>query len=241
MELEIKPAENLLIDPELGIITMRPLPRSLKLLQTVDLQSQCHSVCYHNRNLYCALDNNTLTKITWDSKESKEICTFSNTAQAIARYKDSFYILVSGKPCEVHVHSIAGKFITKWVHPDKNPYNGLAMLSDKVVIPDRLNNCLAVYTLTGNVVKQIPYPQKNKDRVAICATGNYAVIVSVYLMNKVFKVDITTGQVVWSHEQIEMPEGVACYEHNVVLVASYNSSKITLLCTRTGRQLFIFF
>ena len=84
-----------------------------------------------------------------------------------------------------------------------------------------------MYTLTGQIIRQIPCQQLAGGRVSLCAADNDSVIVSDKKSNGVYRISITTGQVLWESSQI--------YNNQYGLVASRGQQvKIQILDINTG-------
>ena len=153
-------------------------------------------------------------------------------------YKDRMYILVYGQPHILHVYNMVGQVVTKCNHNDiGSAHTKIAIVSDRLVIPDRQNHYLVVYSLTGQVVKNISCQLTQGSYVSMCAVGDDSVIVANHNLGRVFKVNITTSKVIWTCSDVAKPEGVACYGQQHVLIASYGSSAIKILDAATGSYL----
>ena len=157
---------------------------------------------------------------------------------AIIIRKSKMYVLVSGgpsTPCTINVYDLSGQLISQWNRKDKCHYIRPAIVSNQIVIPDAINKQLTVYSLSGEVIKNIPCPQfkgRIADRFSICKADNNSVIVSNKTASEVSKINITTGDTVWTCNEIAEPQAVAIYEKNYVCVGS--EGKISILQINTG-------
>ena len=149
----------------------------------------------------------------------------------------------SNLPQVVSVHNLnTGKLVRKWNHSetDWHDSSNLAVIGgDKVVIADRSNKRLSLYTLTGQIIRQIPCQRLFSDGyVTTCAADDDSVIVSIDGSYRVCRIRITTGQVLWESSHIETPpQGVTCYNNQYVLVASKGQQvKIQILDINTGES-----
>jgi len=154
-------------------------------------------------------------------------------------YNDRVYTLVYGKPWVVNVHDLTGHLITSWTHTDDNVVfcNKLAVVDDRIVIPDRTNSRITIYSLTGEVIKHIPCPLLSASYVAMCAAGDHSVVVSHYFSSKVFKVNISTKKVSWTSLHIKKPQGVAYYKNRVYVINASNITRVWILDVMTGVML----
>ena len=72
--------------------------------------------------------------------------------------------------------------------------------------------------------------------MAIC--GVDSVVVSDYGSNSVFRVNIDSGEVMWTSKHVQEPEGVVCYKNRYVLVTNCNTdTRIWILDADTGMSL----
>ena len=87
-----------------------------------------------------------------------------------------------------------------------------------------------MYTLTGQIIRQTPCQKLSRyGYVSMCAADNDSVIVSVDGSQRVYRISITTGQVLWESSQI--------YNNQYVLVASGGQQvKIHILDVNTGES-----
>ena len=157
---------------------------------------------------------------------------------AISIRKSKMYVLVSGgpsTPCTINVYDLSGQLISQWDRKDKCHYVRPAIVSNQIVIPDTQHKQLTVYSLSGEVIKQIPYPQftgSNWDGSTICTAGSNFVIVLTMNPSQVSKVNITTGEKVWTCNDVVKPQTAAIFGSNYVCVGS--KGKISFLNINTG-------
>ena len=151
------------------------------------------------------------------------------------------YTISGRSPQVVSVHNLnTGKLVRSWNHSETSHLRSINLAvigGDKVVIADRSNKRLSVYTLTGQIIKQIPCQKLAGDHyVSMCAADNDSVIVSDYRAKRLYRISISTGQVLWESSRIETPpQGVTCYNNQYVLAASgYRQVKIQILDINTG-------
>ena len=96
-----------------------------------------------------------------------------------------------------------------------------------------------MYTLTGQIIRQIQCQWLTLyGTVSLCAADNDSVIVSVDGSQRVYRISISAGQVLWESSHIERaPQGVTCYNNQYVLVASGGQQvKIQILDINTGED-----
>ena len=94
-----------------------------------------------------------------------------------------------------------------------------------------------VYNLRGRPSKQINGPGLSIDRHAMAICGDDSVVVSDCGSNSVFRVNIDSGDGLWTSNLVSKPEGVVCYKNRYVLVTNCNTDTriwIGLLDAETG-------
>ena len=103
-----------------------------------------------------------------------------------------------------------------------------------VVISDGVNKRLSVYSLTGQLIKHIPCDMLSSLNTTICSADLSSLIVSSYDTSKVQRINITTGQVMWTSSCVTKPLGVTCYNQYVLVYDESYQTKIQILDISTG-------
>lgn len=204
------------------------LPQQLTFLHAID-SVLCTSVCSYQGKTYLGLYQR-VDVIEGDNQSRKKFKTATDWVHSVAVYKDRLYTLVYGNPYIVTVHDLTGKLISSWTHSDITQFfcfNKLTIVNNQIVIPDRQNKMLVVYSLTGEVQKQIECNLLRASSVSLCAAKSYSVVVSDLESSKVFKVNLSSGEVEWISERVTKPLGVTYYRQNKVLVTNTSTA-----CTR---------
>jgi len=237
IEAELVPAADMIISLDQGVTTPT-LPKSLNLLQSVDVSNTCLSVCNYEGNTYVGLDNGGgINRITEDFGVKVSFIKKSSV-DGIVVYKDLLYAVqyISKTNWMVHVYDLTGKQVTSWSHHDSSEYlNKLVIVDDQVVVSDRHSKRLTIYSLTGEVVKHVPCPLLGDSRTAICAADRHCVVVSGFGSSQVFKLDLTTEKVTWTCKDVSKPQGVTCYRSKYILVTNCSSNTtIWILDVETG-------
>ncbi|XP_067939320.1 uncharacterized protein [Watersipora subatra] len=128
-----------------------------------------------------------------------------------------------------------GELITSWKHPYHCCYSDmLVIINDNVLIADPPNSRITTYSLKGQVLHYIPCPYlANSEHVSIRDPDNTSLIVSSYKHSKVFKIDSTTHEVLWTLTKVKKPEGLVSYGEYILLVA-HNNNTIYSINSITG-------
>ena len=237
-ELKIISSDGITIDSERGIIVSSLLPTSLTLLKSIELPESPYCVCQYKGSTYVGLYNNTVARIDSNYKLYESFINCSGPVDSIVIYKDLVYMLLQtgSKSRIVQVCDMFGKEIRHWSHTCYTlASNVLTIVSDQVVIADQPNKRITVYSLTGQILRQVPCSLLCNDRGFMCAVDDCSVVYSDYKSSKVFRVDINTGHVMWTCSDIKEPQGITIYGRGYVLVARNNCSSVKVLDIKTGK------
>mgnify|MGYP001804754056 CR=1 FL=1 len=110
-----------------------------------------------------------------------------------------------------------------WVHETISSFHEkLRVFGEKVVAPN--GSCIIVYTLEGKILKKVKCPGMTNGFKAIAVCGDDSVILSDYDANSVYRINIDSGEVIWTSKHVQKPRGVVCYRNRYVLVLRDNSN-----------------
>ena len=219
-------------------ITTKPPPGSMVLTKSVNTSSFCHSVCHYKGVTYVGTQNGTIVAI--DSQYNSKALVVLGSGDwpyGLIIHENKMYVLVSNK-CgggTISVYNLSGQFILQWDRKDICHYIRPAIVSNQIVVPDTDSKQLTVYSLSGKVIKHIPYPQFKSGvwgRSSICTADNNSIIVSTMDSSQVSKINIATGEAVWTCKDIVEPQAVAIYGNDYVCVGG--EGKISFLNINTG-------
>ena len=157
--------------------------------------------------------------------------TVGGYVESISIHNDIIYMLVeNGEEFRVHVYNIYGASLSSWRHEDRlsEESGSLTVVADKLVVADRLNKRLTVYSLNGDVIKNIYVQEVSLGPVELCTLDNSSVILSCTDESTLLRINIDTEQVMWTSDCIEEPGGVVCYEEDYVLVSPYRSAQTVI-------------
>jgi len=238
VEAELVPAADMIISLDQGVTTPTP-PKSLKLIQSVDVSNYCRSVCKYEGNTYVGLSGGAgIDRIDESFNVSKSFVSVTNYVNGVTVHRNKLYalVLISSTNWVVHVYDLTGKQVTSWSHHDNDDRaNKLAIVDDQVVVPDRHSKRLTIYSLTGEVIKHVSCSLLSKNTAAICAADKHCVVVSDRGSSQVFKLDLTTEKVIWTCKDVSEPRGVTCCRSKYILVTNYSSkTTIWILDVETG-------
>jgi len=193
------------------------------------------SVCSYQGKVYVGSYGGVEVFAENKSLGEKLICPYQTSIYGIAAHRDRLYISIhQNSNYLVAVYNLAGKQVFQWYHNGNG--SKLVVVGDQIVVPDTQNKILTLYSLSGEAIKQLRVPISNNYGIdiSICAIDNSSVIISDHKTAKVFKVNISSGEVEWTSEHIANPQGVA-YHRGRVLVADRGARmRISVLDVATG-------
>ncbi|XP_067929316.1 uncharacterized protein [Watersipora subatra] len=228
-----------MVDDSAASVQLIMPPTSLKLMKEVPAEELFYTVAHSDEFTYAGGVESTLYRIDESDNSVTLLSSLEGEyIEGLCLYNERLYILVD--PYKVSVTKMNGKLITSWDHSDSNnDVNKLVVTGDKVVVPDRSNKRLTIYSLDGHIIKHIPCLQDGEFRtMALCAPDQKSVVVSSHETSTVFRVNIETGETMWTCTEVNDPSGVACYKGEYILVTPLNSdhTEIHILQADTGRH-----
>ena len=169
-----------------------------------------------------------------------------NSKTLVSGYYRTYFIMLhenriyvsyetSGSPLRINVYGLTGQPISEWVGKDNGNFSRPAIVSNQIVVPDTRNQQLTVYSLSGETLRYISNFQLTGDigrSSSICTADKNCIIVSTMVSSQISKINITTGEAVWTSNDIVNPQAVAIYGKNYVCVGS--ERKISFLNVNTG-------
>ena len=94
---------------------------------------------------------------------------------------------------------------------------------------------LVLYSPTGELLSRTPCELRTGEYIGMAIVGDDSVVLSVRDSNIVFRIDIVSGEVMWTSKHAEVSKGVVCYKNRYVLVTNCNPDTwISILDADTG-------
>ena len=244
-ESQLQTAINdIFITSEHGVTSKQPPPTSILLLKNLRFFQRVIAFCQWKNFIYLCIDDNTIVKMT---RNLDGLCRFircANSVKAMSVYKDQIYTMqcVYGRrytaSYSIHVYDLSGQEVTQWsCSVDTSVYVAtLTIMDDQLIIPDKTNRRLIVYSLDGHLLKYIPCSllHSGKSSVDMLSYERGSVIICDSVLNKLSKINITTGEVVRTFDGFNHPTQICIYGPHYVLVAQNHGSEIVALNLKTG-------
>ncbi|XP_067928084.1 uncharacterized protein [Watersipora subatra] len=227
------------LDHTSGLTSSLQLPKFINFLKTVRLTSPPLSLCHYEGSTYVGLQDGNVCKIDSKYKLHNRFLMHGKAVASIVVHKSKIYTLVYGKPMKIYMSNLLGESISSWDHTDSVQWsNKMTILKDRLIVPDRTNNQLVVYTLDGKIVKHIQCTALSQGWVAVCSVKvSNSVIISNYQTSLVFAIDVRTGGQGWTNRYTTDPLGITSYGQNNLLVFNGSAREIEVLQRNTGEVL----
>ena len=217
-------------------------PTSMSLIQSVEVPGSGCLISVHAYDNYIYLGKyGSCDLLRYDlGLSGGEVLLKGNSyVTSIQAYINELYVWFAQNDL-INVYDMTGKLKRSWKHSClSKEFNKLRVVSGKVVVSSAQDQALTVYDLQGQLVKQIKCPgistRTSNLWIAMAVCGDDSVIVSCYDTSSVFRVNIDSGEVMWTSYLVSTPEGVVCYKNRYVLVTNCNTDTRTwILDADTG-------
>ena len=217
-------------------------PTSMSLIKSVTVPGFMYPMSVHSYDNKIYLGQyNSCDLLRYDlGLSGREVVLVGNSrVTSVQAYNDELYVWFAHKDL-INVYDLAGTLRRSWKHCcQRKDYNKLRVVCNKVVVSSAQDQALIVYDLQGQLMKQIKCPGISNNWRAMAVCGDDSVIVSDYGTSSVIRVNIDSGEVMWTSKRVHQPEGVVCYKNRYVLVTNENTdTRIWILNSETGMWLF---
>ena len=215
-------------------------PSSMSLIKSVIVPARPISVHSYDNKIYLVCASGDLLRYDLGLSGKGVLVKWASCLTSIQAYNNELYVWFAEEYL-INVYDMTGTLKRSWEHfcLGEN-FNKLRVVSNKVVVSSAHNQALTVYDLQGQLMKQIKCPgiSNTGSYKAMAVCGDDSVIVSDYKTSSVFRVNIDSGEVMWTSKCVHQPEGVVCYKNRYVLVTNCNTNtRIWILDAETGRLL----
>ena len=212
------------------------VPTSMKLVNTFSLSATAYSVAKHGDVIFAGLNKGRILQCSDETTVKSVFVDTGTFVSGLHAHNDELYVLLE-RVSKVNVyHLTTRQLLRSWKHDSSGrDINKLRVLNNKVIIPNRRLPSLTIYSLQGELIKQITIPSMSTDLKALAVCGDNSVILSDYGANSVSRINIDSGEVVWTAKYVKEPQGVVCYRNRYVMVSNANSNtSINILDIYTG-------
>ena len=216
-------------------------PTSMSLIKSVTVSQYPVSVHSYDNKIYLGWwGSGDLLRYDLDLSGGEALVKGASRVTSIQAYNNELYVWFAQEDL-IKVYDMTGKPKRSWKHSCMSKdINKLRVVSDRVVVSPAQDQALTVYNLQGQLWKRIKCPglSNTGSHKAMAVCSDDSVIVSDRGTNSVFRVNIDSGEVMWTSKHVQGAEGVVCYKNRYVLVTNKNTyTKIWILDADTGRLL----
>jgi len=204
----------------------------------------CFSAHACNNKTYVGLgDSKGIEVIEEGEERNQTLVTLHDCIDDIAVHNDKIYTLgCHDNLFTMRVFDLDGTLKHSWVHADddNSMRNQFTIVDNRIAILHRKNQSLLLYTLTGEKMNELPSPVElstEDSGTYICTAPNHSVIISDRLNDTVFRLGVSSGDVMWENHKIVGPRGLTCYKDEYVLVSHRSTrTEIYILNLFTGEK-----
>ncbi|XP_067941833.1 uncharacterized protein [Watersipora subatra] len=233
IELEIKPAADVIIaDGDLKSLPSKEMVH----LETLKLPACPLSLYGHDRYLFVGMDNNNIARIDSSYNINKSFISCSAPAESIIVYRNRVYTLSEhDEDYAISVFNMLGDRLNRWSVSVASGYFSdiLAIVSDELVVAEQAHRRLAVFSLSGQLVRYVPCSVLGNGSTFMSALDDSSVLISDVNTFQISKFNIYTGAVEWS-ENVSRHCGICFYKSKYVLVGRAESRQFQILDLLSG-------
>lgn len=230
---------------------IRRMPNLLKLKREVRFDDFCCAVTHFkgvtyvetHPAFYTKNSGSSIRKIDAKCKQSENIASLERRVVGLTAFKNKLYVMKHDKPSIMHVYSVDGELLCEWnIDDDTNwTINSITTVGDHLIIASKTQACLHVYTFAGVKVYSVPCEFITDTFVSLCGCGGDAVLIANKKTDKIIKLNLATGEIEWTLDEIVDPVGVCLYSSYHSLVTSSNQKdqvKVSIIDTSSGKLTF---
>ena len=243
--MKLQSADDIIINPpnpkqRTNKLPSRAPPTSIQLIKQVTVVDPI-AVCQYKGYTYVGCFHGAVDRIDERGNVTSPFITLTGPVTGIVAYKDRLYTLMYDQPYTVYVYNLTGQQLRCWKHEDRSYFLGraLAVIHNKLVVADTTNQRFTIYTLTGERIRDVPCDLIRDGDITICHVGDNSVLVAnCDGKPALYRVNLTTGDVVWRSDRVDSPVGILMHSKDLALVTSNNFSnqvKIWTLNAGTGK------
>ena len=238
IELELKTEDQKIIEGQtVDLRTAQVQPTGVTLLREVRVgEDSCPSAaCQIGPNTYVGFANGVIKKIQLSNGSIGNFAALKAPITGMSACKDKIYCLQS-QTGYVTVLNLSGGVSGQLLINKTGAGNDMVIVGNKLVVS---NKVLHVYSIAGNVLRQIKCLQWTQ-KVVICmvACGEDSVIVCDTTSQRVMRVNVNTGNVLWNTTKIAAPLSVTLCGGKVIVMTSGPKPEARLLDHNRGLSVY---
>ena len=236
--MKLESADDIIVKPSnqqpTHSLQNRAPPTSIQLIKQVTVAIYPTAVCQYQGYTYVGCSNGAVDRIDERGQVTPSFIKLTTRVTGVIAHEDRLYTLMyggGGPPYTVYVHDLRGQQLHSWIHEDIGNFSAraLAVINSELIITDRTNKRFTIYTLTGERVRDVPCDLINNSGISFCHVGDNSVLVAnCEAKPRLFRVNLTTGDVVWRSDRVNSPAGILMYSKDLALVTKRLSNQVKI-------------
>lgn len=201
-------------------VTSNP-PKMLTLLRTVvlDYIDFPSSILHHNGITYVGMSRDgRVVKFDSDYQLSEHFCASHGCVEGLAVSEDTTITIIQTSD----EHTIESYKLSEQGSMERQKSwrinrGRMCVVGSEVVVLGNFR--LKIYSLTGDIIRSLPCPEiGNGAPFYMCTAGEDSVVVSDDSESRILRIDINTGEVMWTSHEITDMLCVTMYDSKWLLV-----------------------
>ena len=228
-ELVVHSTDDVIFCDRSRHMNIRSPPTGLQFVKEIKVGYYCNTVCHCKGYSYVGLENGAIDRVDDQGNVTSEFIKLAKQILSIRALNDQLFILMYDQNYKMSVYDLNGSHVRTWEHPDRNGNvrgSKISIVQNQLAVADVTNKLITLYTPAGEVSRDIQCPEIAYTHASMCECDDNSVIISCYHDAKVFKFNLTTGNIPWTNLNVSCPLTVRCYGQYVFVSGDY----ITITC-----------
>lgn len=227
-----------------GLQVYPDAPKTLKLLHTLDVDQFPRSVFHHQGITYLGMDDGAVYTIDANYKlggahdeglggEVKSIAAYGDTLLSllVLLYDEN---VADSYTHQLLVHKLSARgarYQTQW---NVNECLSMCVVAREVILLDHKTKQMKVYSLKGRFIRNLLCPKISpRGATSLCTAGEDSVVVSDQLGSKIYRINVNSGELMWTSAEVTNPMSVTVYNQKWLLLST-RQGQICVLNIKSG-------
>ena len=241
IELDLKTEDQKIIEGQtVDLRTAQVQPTGVTLLREVRVgEDSCPSAaCQIGPNTYVGFANGVIKKIQLSNGSIGNFTALKAPITGMSACKDKIYCLQS-QTGYVTVLNLSGGVSGLFLINKTGAGNDMVIVGNKLVVSNKAAQVLQVYSIAGNFLRQIKCLQwTRKVVITLVACGEDSVILCDTASQRVMRVNVNTGYVLWNTTKIVAPLSVTLCGGKVIVMTSGPKPEARFLDPNRGSSVY---
>lgn len=216
--------------------TARVQPTGVTLLREVNLVENAFpsALCQIGPNTYVGFGNGVIKKVQLSNGSLSNFAICRKPITGMAAYKGKIFCLESDT-ASISIISMSGKINQQLPIKPTGDGSDIVIVGEKIVVSNKAKQVLQVYSTGGGAVREIKCLQWTQhSRVSMVAYNNSSVIVCDTVSQRILRVNVDTGHVLWNRTNITSPSGTSICGGRVIVTNGPTEPQAWILGPDTG-------